>query len=255
MSHRVLGDKHVYDKVEVDSDTGEMSVWDTSIFPSVVRSRQYAFFRRVLDLAPKGARLDVGCGGGWTTHFFSQDGTMTVGIDVSKSLLRKAIKARNPCEEFIVADAGRVPLRDESISLLVSVSALHHLPVEVALREWMRVLKSGGMLVLLEPNILNPVGTLGRTMFPTETHTEGERPFSPDNLRSFLAASGLEILSWETQILLAFAVSRVVRLLHLPKKSSEGLARLVERIEQAASEFTARKNLGWVILCLARKGD
>src|SRR5438445_10590123 len=99
MSSRVLTEKHTYDKVEVYSSTGEMSVCDNSIFPSVVRSRQYAFFRRALESAPIGARLDVGCGGGWTTHFFSQDGTTTVGIDVSRQLLMKAIEVRNPREE------------------------------------------------------------------------------------------------------------------------------------------------------------
>ena len=111
----------------------------------------------------------------------------------------------------------------------------------------------GGMVTLIEPNLFNPIGTVGRSLFPMETHTECERPFAPRELKRALAAGGFDVVIWETKILFAFAVSRAVRILQIPAKAAAALTPLVEGLEQLAMRMPAAKRLGWAICCLARK--
>jgi len=95
------------------------------------------FHRQLLESCPEGRVLDIG---GGTAHIkeFRPDVVTTdilkfPGIDV-------------------VADAHRLPFRDEFFAGVVMLDVLHHLerPIEF-LREASRVLKPGGRLAMIEP--------------------------------------------------------------------------------------------------------
>ena len=253
MATRIRNEREVYESSPFNSSSGELDVWDSAIFPEVVRTRQYAFFRSFAVASEGGIKLDVGCGAGWTTHFFSQNGARTVGLDVSLKLLEGARKSHLAGEEYLLADGCELPLKDAAVETIVSASALHHLPVEQTLIEWSRVLQHGGRLVLLEPNALNPLAAIGRLFFATETHTPGERPFVPGRLKSLLESFGWTVVHWETQILFAFAVSRAFRVLRLPDRLARSLAPLIDHAERVFLHFPGASRLGWVIFCVARK--
>ena len=52
----------------------------------------------------------------------------------------------------VVLDAGRLPIRDESLTAIVMIDVLHHLPdVELFFREAGRCVKQGGRIVMIEP--------------------------------------------------------------------------------------------------------
>ena len=94
--------------------------------------------------------LDVGCGEGYYTagvrDALLSEGKQPVvaGIDISKFSLQKAAK-KYPEIEFAVASAYRLPAADASVDLLLNVFS------PLALEEFRRVLKPGGLYLYVVP--------------------------------------------------------------------------------------------------------
>lgn|GEM_PF-2495422 len=105
-----------------------------------------------LRTAPEGPIVEVGCGKG---HFLDQlararggAGGLLVGVDVSRAV------ERLPAQGFagIKADGEALPLRDASVGAVVYDGALHHvIDYPTAVREAVRVLVRGGLLLIHEP--------------------------------------------------------------------------------------------------------
>ncbi len=101
--------------------------------------------------------LDVGCGTGRFIDFVKQawPRLYTVGLDMSDAYVRHAnrLLLRRSRKGFIVGKAEAIPLPDNSQDAVTSVFLFHELPPKVrriALREFARVLKPGGRLVILD---------------------------------------------------------------------------------------------------------
>jgi len=100
-----------------------------------------------------GTVLDLCCGAG---HFaFALGGEMEriVGVDFSRKMVRAARQraAEEGLEnlDFLVANARRVPLASDSVSLVYCFAALHVIPfADEVVRETARVLLPGGTAVL-----------------------------------------------------------------------------------------------------------
>ncbi|MDD4939911.1 MAG: class I SAM-dependent methyltransferase [Candidatus Omnitrophica bacterium] len=93
--------------------------------------------------------LDLGCGFG--EHFaYHAKNEKAVGIDISMELLRK-VEAQYPhgvCG-LIQADAAAIPLKDNSVDCIVSLSVLEHIAeLDRCLIEARRVLKENGRFVV-----------------------------------------------------------------------------------------------------------
>jgi ubiquinone/menaquinone biosynthesis C-methylase UbiE len=70
-----------------------------------------------------------------------------VGTDLSAGMLGRAREAG--AWPLVQADGGRLPLADHTVDVIVVRGVLHHLPtVTEALREWRRVLRPDGAVVL-----------------------------------------------------------------------------------------------------------
>lgn len=151
-----------------------------------------------------------------------------------------------------MADGNQIPFREKSIDLLVSVAALHHLDTERALREWRRVLAPGGRLLVFEPNRLNPLAAIGRRLFPFETHTPDERPFTPEELKGLLRRSDWELLHWSTETLFTFAVSRFARLHEMRGDTARKLVPILGALEAIGKRVPFTRELGWILVGLAR---
>ncbi len=107
--------------------------------------------------------LDIGCGNGRLYQLFDDQstdygqplGVEFVGIDISKKLIDFA-KEKYKGVEFVVGDMRELPFSDESFNVVLGLVAFHHLPdknsQEQALQEIKRVLKPGGVLVMLNWN-------------------------------------------------------------------------------------------------------
>lgn len=107
--------------------------------------------------------LDIGCGNGLSTS--NLRGKTVIGVDLSTSQMTRA-KRRWPSKNFAVVDASSLPFRSQSFDFIVAINLLHHIenPGQV-LKECFRVLKKGGKLLTVDPNLYNPIGFIGRGLF------------------------------------------------------------------------------------------
>lgn len=110
-------------------------------------------------LAPKPdwVVLDVACGTGNYTRAIARqidpDRGLVIGLDLSKPMLRRARTLQDQLGlshvRYVRGNAMNLPLADDSVDALNCTGAFHALPdPEAALREFSRVLKPGGKLVI-----------------------------------------------------------------------------------------------------------
>lgn len=107
---------------------------------------------------PGGVALDVACGEGRFTRALSALGFEAVGLDRSEKLIAAASEA-DPEGRYVVAEATSLPVEDASARLVLCVNALMHIvELDEALREFVRVLAPGGVLVA---GLVHPVAEAG----------------------------------------------------------------------------------------------
>ena len=109
-----------------------------------------------LNIAPGGIVLDVGCGPASITASLARatgPSGLVLGVDLSEAMLARAVRAETgPQIGFLHADAQRLPLRDATVDVVVSMAVLQLIPDPVAaLSEMARVLRPGGRLAALVP--------------------------------------------------------------------------------------------------------
>lgn len=104
--------------------------------------------REILDALPVGVALDAACGTGRHAAYLASLGHTVIGVDASPAMLALA-RAKVPAGEFHEADLHELPLADDSVDLVVCGIALVHLAdIEGPFREFARVLRPGGHLVV-----------------------------------------------------------------------------------------------------------
>jgi ubiquinone/menaquinone biosynthesis C-methylase UbiE len=122
--------------------------------------------------------LDVGAGPGSITatlgHAAGPDG-LALGVDVSEPMLARAVRAAAaPQVGFLRADAQRLPFRDQSFDVAVSIAVFQLIPdPAAALSEIARVLKPGGRLAVMIPTLRPPVN-VWRALPTGGAHVFGE---------------------------------------------------------------------------------
>lgn len=115
----------------------------------------------VCDLKPE-RMLEVGCGDGRLYRQLRSYGYagQYVGIDVADHLMKEN-ECRHPDADWRVSKAYRIPFDDGSFDVCFSLYVLEHLVYpEAALREMVRILRPGGRLVLVFPDMVQ-AGRLG----------------------------------------------------------------------------------------------
>ena len=86
--------------------------------------------------------VDLGCGPGWYTRALRDRGATVIPVDRSEEELHLG---GDPPEDYVLADAGDLPLQDGSVDAVLCSNLLEHTPdAEPVFREIERVLKPGG---------------------------------------------------------------------------------------------------------------
>jgi ubiquinone/menaquinone biosynthesis C-methylase UbiE len=137
--------------------------WDERVeaWEEVAASGAFLAIRdRIVELSepqPEDLAVDLGAGTGLLTLALAPRVQELVAVDISERMLERLddAAARDGIHnvEPLVADLRRLPLDDESATLVVSNYAFHHLDdpgKELALAEARRILRPGGRLVICD---------------------------------------------------------------------------------------------------------
>jgi ubiquinone/menaquinone biosynthesis C-methylase UbiE len=131
--------------------------FDDEIAHSLVSEEQRRAWHDVLSrLAgpPPQRVLDVGCGTGFLALRFAELGHSATGIDLSPEMIdraRRKAEQTGQDVEFRVGDAAALDSADGIYDLVVARHVIWNLPdPERGLAEWLRVLRPGGRLGLIE---------------------------------------------------------------------------------------------------------
>lgn len=121
-----------------------------------IADRWVTQLNRYLPEKHEGKVLDVGCGAGFFSILLSRMGYEVTGIDLTPGMIEGAEKLareeRAVCR-FEVGDAMKTGFPDGSFDVVVSRNLTWTLPdPEQAYREWLRVLKPGGLLLNFDAN-------------------------------------------------------------------------------------------------------
>lgn len=173
--------------------------------------------------------VDLGCGNGRHAETLCKRTSVdkTVGIDVSRELLRTAQKRavnRGFADKFGVvhADAGTIPLQSETVSVAIYIATLHHLRSRQrrieSLSEVARVLNSDGRALIsawstAHDRFDRDTGfdtTVEWTLPDGESIPRYYHIYDLDEFRSDISASALSTVEVEVSSGNCYAVAEVI---------------------------------------------
>ncbi|MBV9378852.1 MAG: class I SAM-dependent methyltransferase [Alphaproteobacteria bacterium] len=133
--------------------------FDEDFGHSIRTAAERTAWDRIFDLVLAGRRgaldvLDAGCGTGFLSLELASRGHRVTGVDFAPAMLAEARRkaAQHGAEiRFEEADAEQLPFASGSFDLVVSRHVLWTLPhPEMAIDEWIRVLRPGGRLAVID---------------------------------------------------------------------------------------------------------
>lgn len=221
--------------------------------------KQEADYLRFMTLAQEsvGTLLDVGCGGGRFLNRMQKRGWKVEGSDFVEQAARE-VTARYGIKTH-VGDLSQCALPSSSFDVITMSQTIEHLYTpESTLRECLRILKPGGLLVMTTPN----VHSIAATEFGP--HWRGwEAPrhlhlFSVESLQRLTKRVGFEIVEARSYSAGCSGVYRVSRALQYPAATSwlAQLALLRWSYRKELHEHRMQKtqpNTGQNVLIRARK--
>ena len=180
--------------------------FDEDFGHSIRTPAERAAWDRILDLVLAGRggldALDAGCGTGFLSFELAARGHHVTGVDFAPAMIaeaRRKAAERSVSIPFEEADAERLPFPSGRFDLTISRHLLWTLPhPEAAIDEWIRVLRPGGRLVVvdsqLDPGAAPPAMENARTS--QEYAAVGDQlPFlggrSREEIETLLRAHGL----------------------------------------------------------------
>jgi 2-polyprenyl-3-methyl-5-hydroxy-6-metoxy-1,4-benzoquinol methylase len=146
--------------------------------------------------------LDAGCGTGTIARFLAERGARVTAIDASQEMLSNVIPEGDV--EYLNRDIGDTRLEDRRFAGIVCSSVIEYVEEpEAILREFRRILKKGGLLLISVPVsswrvrfplvsiywMTRPLGA--KRWFTYLDHSK--HCFSPENLTSLLHTAGFRV--------------------------------------------------------------
>ncbi len=188
-------------------------------FPSI-RACEEEIARWQQDRGPGPYRLlDVGCGTGTLLSCLAADphAEQLVGLDFAPEMARRAA-AKFTCNgqagklSVVCGDAERLPFADGSFDVLTCCNSFHHYPNQVqAVREFARVLRPGGLVVLVDGFRDNVIGWVVFDVFVTAVERDVHHAAWSEVRRMFTEAGLTQIRQRKLNVLAPLLVSRAVR--------------------------------------------
>jgi SAM-dependent methyltransferase len=233
---------------------------------AAVFTAQWERIRDALAGAAPGTVVEVGCGKGhllrWLRDSDRRPGRLFAGIDISRAV--RALPDHGLAG--LMADGEALPFRSGTLAGLVYDGALHHLiDYRGGLREAMRVLAPGGLLIVFEPlssrfsrlvhKLLDPI-IFRKTVYesPIDQHYKGA--FDESLIVELIAREGT-ILARERTDFLAYPFTGCYAGSVFSR--STGFMRLLLAVESVVARAPLLGRLArvfaWRFLIVARKRD
>lgn len=107
--------------------------------------------------------LEVGCGDGSILINLQQKGHTgkLAGLEINDSMFQESVEVQKkenfePSIEFIVGSADHLPFPEKSFDIILAFFMLYHMPdIQKTLREWKRILKDDGKVLISTGSPLN----------------------------------------------------------------------------------------------------
>lgn len=101
--------------------------------------------------------LDIGCASGCYAIYSAIKSKLTIGLDMMESAIKKGFYDAKTLELgnlfFLCGDTQRLPIRSNSVDVILISNVLEHVPdYKGTISEMERVLKKGGILLIVIPN-------------------------------------------------------------------------------------------------------
>jgi len=143
------------------------------------------------DIAKQSRFLEVGCGTGHWSRYFSDKGFEVAGIDISSEMIKIARQKQIPNSRFEIADGRNLPFEDESFDVAVVITVLEFTSVpEKIISEMVRcVKKSKGVLIIGVLNALS--GYNQKKKNKSSNMYSSSHLFSPQQIRDLLSQYGI----------------------------------------------------------------
>jgi ubiquinone/menaquinone biosynthesis C-methylase UbiE len=148
-----MTNNNVFSNPEIASD---YETWYQTVGSQADKQEKVLLKRLLRAFSTANSILEIGCGTGHFTRWFSQQGMQVIGLDLSRAMLEEANRFRSSL--LLQGDALKLPFGSNSFDLIALITTLEFLPDPIAvLNEVHRVARKG--LVL---GVLNTQSCLGR---------------------------------------------------------------------------------------------
>jgi len=155
--------------------------FDAGFGHSIQTPAERAAWDRILALVLAGRSaldaLDIGCGTGFLALELAARGHRVTGVDFAPAMLveaRRKATAAGATIRFEEADAEQLPFPSASFDFAICRHLVWTLPhPEGAIDEWIRVLRPGGRLVIVDGKLLD-TGAVAGTLPPAENARASE---------------------------------------------------------------------------------
>ena len=156
-----------------------------------------------LDNIIKGPMLELGCGTGHWTSYFTSKGFTVTAIDESETMIKIANSKNIRNASFMKADAASLPFSDNSFAVISSITMLEFVEdPEVIMSETDRVLKPGGTLII---GCLNKYSELGKNKDNDPVFKNGNF-FSVQEITDMLSRFGKPFINYGVYFSPEFAI-------------------------------------------------
>jgi SAM-dependent methyltransferase len=173
--------------------------------------------RRIRELVPTGRLLEVGCGYGYFLKCALDAGYDAYGIDLSPEAVAQA-QARFPGRVFRGLLEETPEIQGQAFDVVFASHLIEHLTEPAAfLRAAGRLLRPGGLVVLVTPNIKSLLARFSGSRWVSFKIPEHVSYYDPRTITELLRRSGYEVRAIDSayqHYSLPFVTSRVRQLLH-----------------------------------------
>ena len=131
--------------------------------------------------------LDLGCGAGENSVYFTRKGARCVAGDCSVGMVEVAKSLAQKYNVEIIArilNVVDIDYPDETFDIVYAANLLHHVDINRSLSEIRRVLKPGGIACMWDPLKHNPIINIYRKL-ATEVRTPYESPLNINIVKTF----------------------------------------------------------------------